>query len=176
MPGYLLSSNLLASVPREADRGGRLPHEKFTFSERTSFRGRLQPQYSSSSQEEHRVAHIGGFRARRDGQVGLAHPGRSDDPDVAPPLELKNPEALFRHHVIRMLIAKGKFNPEMLALQNGCRHISNSYYGFSVTSSGETLEMDTLTGTLDVFLDPAHSLRVESRYKSPFNPNLHFNK
>jgi hypothetical protein len=71
--------------------------------------------------------------------VGLAHPVRHDDADVAPPLELKKLEALFRHHVIQMLIAKRKFNPKTLTLQDGSRHISNSYYGFSVTSSGEAL-------------------------------------
>ena len=37
-------------------------------------------------------------------------------------MELKKLEALFRHNVIRMLIAKGKITCEMLALLSGSRH------------------------------------------------------
>jgi hypothetical protein len=32
---------------------------------------------------------------------------------VAPPLELKKPEAIFRHKVLRMLLSKGKITEEM---------------------------------------------------------------
>jgi len=41
---------------------------------------------------------------------------------VAPPLELKKLEAIFRHKVFRMLIAKGKITQEMIALLSGWRH------------------------------------------------------
>jgi len=41
---------------------------------------------------------------------------------VAPPLELKKLEALFRHKVLTMLIAKGKVTREMLTLLSGWRH------------------------------------------------------
>jgi hypothetical protein len=41
---------------------------------------------------------------------------------VAPPLELKKLEAIFRHKVLRMLIAKGKITQEMLNLLSGWRH------------------------------------------------------
>ncbi len=41
---------------------------------------------------------------------------------VAPPLELKKLEAIFRHKVLRMLIAKGKITREMIALLPGWRH------------------------------------------------------
>jgi Putative transposase len=41
---------------------------------------------------------------------------------VAPPLELKKLEAIFRHKVLRMLIAKGKITREMIALLSGWRH------------------------------------------------------
>ena len=41
---------------------------------------------------------------------------------VAPPVELKKLEIIFRHKVLRMLIAKGKITREMLALLSGWRH------------------------------------------------------
>lgn len=41
---------------------------------------------------------------------------------VAPPLELKKLETIFRHKVFRMLIAKGKITEEMLTLLAGWRH------------------------------------------------------
>ena len=34
---------------------------------------------------------------------------------VAPPLELKKLEAIFRHKVLRMLLTKGKITKEMIA-------------------------------------------------------------
>ena len=43
---------------------------------------------------------------------------------VAPPLELKKLEAIFRHKVLRMFIAKGKITREMIALLSGWRHSS----------------------------------------------------
>jgi hypothetical protein len=41
---------------------------------------------------------------------------------VAPPLELKKLEALFRHKVFRMLLAKGKITREMIAMLSTWRH------------------------------------------------------
>jgi hypothetical protein len=35
---------------------------------------------------------------------------------VAPPLELKKLEAIFRHKVFRMLLSKGKITQEMIAM------------------------------------------------------------
>ena len=41
---------------------------------------------------------------------------------VAPPLELKKLEAIFRHKVFRMLLAKGKVSREMIAMLSNWRH------------------------------------------------------
>jgi hypothetical protein len=41
---------------------------------------------------------------------------------VAPPLELKKLEAIFRHKVLRMLIARGKISREMIAMLSTWRH------------------------------------------------------
>jgi len=41
---------------------------------------------------------------------------------VAPPLELKKLEAIFRHKVFSMLIARGKISREMIAMLAGWRH------------------------------------------------------
>ena len=41
---------------------------------------------------------------------------------VAPPLELKKLEAIFRHKVFCMLIARGKISREMIAMLAKWRH------------------------------------------------------
>jgi hypothetical protein len=41
---------------------------------------------------------------------------------VAPLLELKKLEAIFRHKILQMLITKGKITREMIALLSGWRH------------------------------------------------------
>ena len=41
---------------------------------------------------------------------------------VAPPLELKKLEAIFRHKVLRMLLNKGKITQEMIAMLSTWRH------------------------------------------------------
>jgi hypothetical protein len=41
---------------------------------------------------------------------------------VAPPLELKKLEALFRHKVFRILLAGGKISKEMIAMLSTWRH------------------------------------------------------
>ncbi|MBU1745161.1 MAG: transposase [Proteobacteria bacterium] len=41
---------------------------------------------------------------------------------VAPPLELKKLEAIFRHKVLRMLLNKGKISQEMIAMLSTWRH------------------------------------------------------
>ncbi|MFH1081440.1 MAG: transposase [Pseudomonadota bacterium] len=41
---------------------------------------------------------------------------------VAPPLELKKLEAIFRHNVFRMLLDKGKITKEMIAMLTTWRH------------------------------------------------------
>ncbi|MBN2438494.1 MAG: hypothetical protein JXL20_07815 [Deltaproteobacteria bacterium] len=41
---------------------------------------------------------------------------------VAPPLELKKLEAIFRHKVLRMLLNKGKITREMLRMLSGWKH------------------------------------------------------
>ena len=41
---------------------------------------------------------------------------------VAPPLELKKLEAIFRHKVLRMLLSKGKIAKEMIAMLSTWRH------------------------------------------------------
>jgi hypothetical protein len=58
---------------------------------------------------------------------------------VAPPLELKKLEAIFRHKVFRMLLKKGKISEEMVRMRSAWKHS-----GFNVfcgnrpsTSSGK---------------------------------------
>lgn len=41
---------------------------------------------------------------------------------VAPPLELKKLEAIFRHKVFRMLLDKGKITKEVIAMLSSWRH------------------------------------------------------
>jgi hypothetical protein len=41
---------------------------------------------------------------------------------VAPPLELKKLEALFRHNVFKMLLAKGKITCELIAMHSSWKH------------------------------------------------------
>jgi hypothetical protein len=41
---------------------------------------------------------------------------------VAPPLELKKLEALFRHNVFKMLLAKGKITRELIAMHSSWKH------------------------------------------------------
>lgn len=41
---------------------------------------------------------------------------------VAPPLELKKLETIFRHKVLRMLLKKGKITKEMIAMLSTWRH------------------------------------------------------
>jgi hypothetical protein len=41
---------------------------------------------------------------------------------VAPPLELKKLEAIFRHKVLRMLLSKGKMTEEMIAMLSTFQH------------------------------------------------------
>lgn len=40
---------------------------------------------------------------------------------VAPPLELKRPEAIFRHKVLRMMLSKGKITEEMVRMLSWLR-------------------------------------------------------
>ncbi|PKN88974.1 MAG: hypothetical protein CVU51_02545 [Deltaproteobacteria bacterium HGW-Deltaproteobacteria-1] len=40
---------------------------------------------------------------------------------VAPPLELKKPEAIFRHKVFKMLMKKGKITKELIAMLSSWR-------------------------------------------------------
>ena len=58
---------------------------------------------------------------------------------VAPPLELKKLEAIFRHKVFRMLIARRKITPEMITLLSGWRHSGfHVFCGKRITPKEET--------------------------------------
>ena len=58
---------------------------------------------------------------------------------VAPPLELKKLEALFRHNVFRMLLAKGKITCELIAMHSSWKHSGfNVFCGNRISPSDDT--------------------------------------
>jgi hypothetical protein len=58
---------------------------------------------------------------------------------VAPPLELKKLEAIFRHNVFKMLLAKGKITREMIAMLSTWRHSGfHVFCGNRISPSDET--------------------------------------
>ncbi len=58
---------------------------------------------------------------------------------VAPPLELKKLEALFRHNVFKMLLAKGKITRELIAMHSSWKHSGfNVFCGNRISPSDET--------------------------------------
>jgi hypothetical protein len=56
---------------------------------------------------------------------------------VAPPLELKKLESIFRHKVFKMLLAKGKITEKMIAMLSTWRHS-----GFNVFRSHRIIFVD----------------------------------
>ncbi|MGB5216714.1 MAG: transposase [Smithella sp.] len=56
---------------------------------------------------------------------------------VAPPLELKKLEAIFRHKIFRMLLKKGKITKELIAMLSTWRHS-----GFNVFCGNRILPND----------------------------------
>lgn len=62
---------------------------------------------------------------------------------MAPPLELKKLEGIFRHKVFKMLIAKGKITEEILTLHAGWRHS-----GFHVFCGGRDFKRLRMTASL----------------------------
>jgi hypothetical protein len=58
---------------------------------------------------------------------------------VAPPLELKKLEAIFRHNGFKMLLAKGKITREMIAMLSTWRHSGfHVFCGNRISPSDET--------------------------------------
>jgi len=58
---------------------------------------------------------------------------------VAPPLELKKLEAIFRHKVFRMLLNKGKITQEMIAMLSTWRHSGfNVFCGNRISPNDDT--------------------------------------
>ena len=58
---------------------------------------------------------------------------------VAPPLELKKLEAIFRHKVLKMLLSKGKITQEMIAMLSTCRHSGfNVFCGNRISPKDDT--------------------------------------
>jgi hypothetical protein len=58
---------------------------------------------------------------------------------VAPPLELKKLEAIFRHKVLRMLLSKGKITQEMIAMLSTWRHSGfNVFCGARISPKDDT--------------------------------------
>ena len=58
---------------------------------------------------------------------------------VAPPLELKKLEAIFRHKVLRMLLNKGKITQEMIAMLSTWRHSGfNVFCGNRISPTDDT--------------------------------------
>jgi hypothetical protein len=59
---------------------------------------------------------------------------------VAPPLELKKLEAIFRHKVLRMLSSKGKMTEEMIAMFSTWRHSGfHVFCGNNISPDDETV-------------------------------------
>ena len=58
---------------------------------------------------------------------------------VAPPLELKKLEAIFRHKVLRMLLSRGKITKEMIAMLSTWRHSGfNAFCGNRISPKDDT--------------------------------------
>ena len=58
---------------------------------------------------------------------------------VAPPLELKKLEAIFRHKVFRVLLAKGKITRELIAMLSSWRHSGfHVFCGNRISPNDET--------------------------------------
>jgi len=58
---------------------------------------------------------------------------------VAPPLELKKLEAIFRHKVFKMLLKKGKITEEMFRMLSAWKHSGfNVFYGNRISPKDET--------------------------------------
>ena len=58
---------------------------------------------------------------------------------VAPPLELKKLEAIFRHKVFKMLLAKGKITEKMIAMLSTWRHSGfNAFCGNRISPKDDT--------------------------------------
>jgi hypothetical protein len=58
---------------------------------------------------------------------------------VAPPLELKKLEAIFRHKVLRMLLAGGKITQEMITMLSTWRHSGfNVFCGNRISPKDDT--------------------------------------
>ena len=58
---------------------------------------------------------------------------------VSPPLELKKLEAIFRHKVFKMLLAKGKITQEMIAMLSKWRHSGfHVFCGNRISPSDDT--------------------------------------
>jgi hypothetical protein len=63
---------------------------------------------------------------------------------VAPPLELKKLEAIFRHKVFCMLIARGKISREMIAMLSTWRHSGFNVFCGNRIQPKEKEVMETL--------------------------------
>jgi len=64
---------------------------------------------------------------------------------VAPPLDLKKLEAIFRHKVFKMLLAKGRITPDLIAMFSNWRHSGfQAFCGQRIFPQDETA-METLT-------------------------------
>ena len=58
---------------------------------------------------------------------------------VAPPLELKKIEVIFRHNVFKMLLAKGKITREMIAMHSSWKHSGfHVFCGNRISPNDET--------------------------------------
>src|SRR5664280_3385571 len=65
------------------------------------------------------------------GEKGMFH--------VAPPLELKKLEALFRHNVFKILLAKGKITRELIAMHSSWKHSGfHVFCGNRISPSDDT--------------------------------------
>jgi hypothetical protein len=64
---------------------------------------------------------------------------------VAPPLEMKKPEAILQHKVFCMLIARGKISREMIAMLSTWRHSGFHVFCGNRIQSKEGEAVETLT-------------------------------
>jgi Putative transposase len=63
---------------------------------------------------------------------------------VAPPLELKKLADIFRHKVIKMLLAKGKITREMVAMLSNWRHSGFNVFCGNRISPNDATAMENL--------------------------------
>ncbi|MHB9097185.1 MAG: transposase [Syntrophales bacterium] len=82
---------------------------------------------------------------------------------VAPPLELKRLEAIFRHKVFCMLIARGKISREMIVMLSTWRHSGFHVFCGNRIQPKEDKAMETLSRYISGHLSPRNGCSISLR-------------